>query len=321
MTKVFLEKTEIQDIANTIREKNGTETQYTPSEMPQGIESVYDAGYEKGKTDNAKEEQEKSVTITKNGTTEVLPDDGKVLSKVNVEVDVKGDDSLAISLIQRDITEIDIPYGITKIGDNAFKQYRTLTRVSIPNTVTTLGYGSFYETGITSIDIPNSVTSLNCYQLFCNCGKLSEITIPYGIKEIGVQIFMNCKSLKTLVLPESITNIENMAFLSSGITTINLPKSVTRLETQAFQSCSDLANLTVECEIKKSFNLSSCSKLTKDSAKSVLIHLADYKGTANEGKYQITFHSNVWDLLYAEGETSPDGTTWAVYVDNKGWNY
>ena len=33
-----------------------------------------------------KEEQEKSVEITKNGITEVLPDEGKTLSKVNVDI-------------------------------------------------------------------------------------------------------------------------------------------------------------------------------------------------------------------------------------------
>lgn len=40
--------------------------------------------------DNAKEEQEKTVDITENGTTEVVPDEGKVLSKVTVKVDVSG---------------------------------------------------------------------------------------------------------------------------------------------------------------------------------------------------------------------------------------
>lgn len=38
--------------------------------------------------DNAKEEQTKTVDITKNGTTEVLPDEGKTLSKVTVNVNV-----------------------------------------------------------------------------------------------------------------------------------------------------------------------------------------------------------------------------------------
>ena len=39
---------------------------------------------------SAKEEQEKTIDITENGTTEVVPDDGKVLSKVTVNVDVSG---------------------------------------------------------------------------------------------------------------------------------------------------------------------------------------------------------------------------------------
>jgi hypothetical protein len=42
-----------------------------------------------------KEEQEKSVTITENGTTEIFPDEGKTLSKVavNVEVESGGGDN------------------------------------------------------------------------------------------------------------------------------------------------------------------------------------------------------------------------------------
>lgn len=39
-----------------------------------------------------KPEQEKAVTITENGTTEILPDDGKALSKVIVNVDVPSND-------------------------------------------------------------------------------------------------------------------------------------------------------------------------------------------------------------------------------------
>ncbi len=46
--------------------------------------------------DNAKEEQEKTVDITENGTTEVIPDENKVLSKVTVNVDVAGGGSVSI---------------------------------------------------------------------------------------------------------------------------------------------------------------------------------------------------------------------------------
>lgn len=42
-------------------------------------------------SDTSKEEQEKTVTITENGSTDVTPDDGKVLSKVTVVTDVETD--------------------------------------------------------------------------------------------------------------------------------------------------------------------------------------------------------------------------------------
>lgn len=42
-----------------------------------------------GNSNPAKEEQEKTVDITENGTTEVLPDEGKTLSKVTVNINVE----------------------------------------------------------------------------------------------------------------------------------------------------------------------------------------------------------------------------------------
>ena len=39
---------------------------------------------------SGKEEQEKSIEITLNGTQTVIPDDGKTLSKVNITTHVEG---------------------------------------------------------------------------------------------------------------------------------------------------------------------------------------------------------------------------------------
>ena len=59
--------------------------------IAQNVPKVFNAGYEKGKAEviPAKEEQEKTIEINENGTIEILPDNGKVFSKVNVEVDVQ----------------------------------------------------------------------------------------------------------------------------------------------------------------------------------------------------------------------------------------
>jgi hypothetical protein len=45
---------------------------------------------------SAKEEQAKTINITENGTRKVLPDEGKVLSSVTVNVDVAGGGSVSI---------------------------------------------------------------------------------------------------------------------------------------------------------------------------------------------------------------------------------
>lgn len=66
-------------VADAIRAKKGT----TALINPQNFES------EIGSISTAKEGQEKSVTITENGTTEVLPDDGyDGLDKVTINVQV-----------------------------------------------------------------------------------------------------------------------------------------------------------------------------------------------------------------------------------------
>lgn len=55
----------------------------------------------------AKEEQEKSVTITENGTTSVLPDEDKALSKVDITVDVQPDtQTKSVTLVENGTTTI-----------------------------------------------------------------------------------------------------------------------------------------------------------------------------------------------------------------------
>ena len=49
---------------------------------------------EAGSAPNAKEEQTKSLDVTKNGNYNILPDSGKVLSKATVKVDVKNTDTV-----------------------------------------------------------------------------------------------------------------------------------------------------------------------------------------------------------------------------------
>ena len=79
MVEYLTNNTDLKKVADAIRTKGGTAD---PLVYPDGfVEAI-------GNIQTGSPEQEKSVTITANGTTEITPDEGKLLNKVTVGVDV-----------------------------------------------------------------------------------------------------------------------------------------------------------------------------------------------------------------------------------------
>jgi hypothetical protein len=114
-------------------------------------------------------------------------------------------------------------------------------------------------------------------------------------------------------------NIKGMFNNARGLVTINkLVVQETTVIDNAFTRCDSLKNLVIEGVIGRDFDIKSCP-LTLESAISIITHLKDYKGTADENKYTISFASSVWALLDADAGNESAGLSWREYVQEIGW--
>ena len=147
-------------------------------------------------------------------------------------------------------TNLIIPYSIdgcivTHISDRAFTGCSSLTNVTIPDSVTSIGMDAFRWTSLTNVTIPDSVTSIG-HSAFSGCSSLISITIPDSVTSINAFAFSDCSSLTSIIIPDSVTYISLGAFEDcSSLTSVNIPDSVTSIEQQAFLGCSSLISITI----------------------------------------------------------------------------
>ena len=137
-------------------------------------------------------------------------------------------------VIPAEVTHEGETYKVTVIGAEAFRGNSTLTRVTIPEGVTTIeGYAFFVCTSLTKVTIPEGVTHIGNHA-FRACKSLTSVTIPEGVTHIGNRAFWGCTSLTNVTIPEGVTYIRNLAFSGcTSLKSVSLPASLTECD-QAF---------------------------------------------------------------------------------------
>jgi len=144
------------------------------------------------------------------------------------------------------LTSMIIPNSVTSIGDGAFYDCSSLTSVTIPNSVTSIGEGAFYNcSSLTSITIPNSVTSIGS-STFYGCSSLTSVTIPNSVTSIGEGAFYNCSSLTSVTIPNSVKTIGTSAFEGCArLGKISLGTGLEEIAANAFAGCTRLYDIYV----------------------------------------------------------------------------
>lgn len=235
----------------TIR-KNGT---YEASNGVDGFGPIY------VNTPEPREEQEKTVDITENGTTEVLPDEGKVLSKVTVNVDVPAsggeDDFIGVKYSNfsglyynlpktADARSLDKILGDPNVIDNFVKGAENGHVLSYMFANPSKNGNGGYFNQLVEVYLPSKAVAM--VSTFDYCVNLTTI---YGdlsnIATIGAAAFRCCLKLDVndlLSRMPNLTQLGNTAFSDcTQITEIKFPPKITSIHSGAFIRCTNITDI------------------------------------------------------------------------------
>ena len=161
--------------------------------------------------------------------------------------------------------EVEIPMGVTIIGQRSFSKSKNLEKISIPEGVEFVDKWAFsFCDNLTEVSLPNGLKGIlngafrDCKKLpkihlpetlevidesaFMCCSALYEIVIPNGVTVIKENTFDGCKNLHKVTLPENIESIERCAFMDcSNLQEINIPDDISEIGVNAFCGCKKLA--------------------------------------------------------------------------------
>ena len=133
-------------------------------------------------------------------------------------------------------------YPVMAIGANAFLSRQNITKIVLPDTLSTIGYAAFEGcSSLEEINIPAAVTVIP-ERAFYKCTSLNEVAIAgNNLMEIGYSAFSDCTSLTEIRLPNSLNTIDSYAFSScSSLRSINIPGGVRAVQNESFLGCSSL---------------------------------------------------------------------------------
>lgn len=115
---------------------------------------------------------------------------------------------------------VDIPDSVISIGSYAFSGCAALRAIELPSSLKTLGSSAFNGTAITSIDFEKAPELTKLSTACFGSTKLTEVVIPERITIIPAQCFYNIATLKSVRM-----------------------KKVTAIGTGAFSTCNKLAEI------------------------------------------------------------------------------
>ena len=232
--------------------------------------------------------------------------------------------------IPPEVTYNEETYKVTGIGDVAFARCTTVTSISIPESVVSMGYNVFWGTlwynnqsdGLLYLDNwlighkgDKPTGELNIAEgtkgiaakAFSGCSDLSSVTIPGSVKFIGDNTFSGCSGLTSIDIPNSVLSIGAYAFADcTGLTTIELH---TKTIGNWFSGCSSIETITIGSEVE-----SIEDNVFKDFSNIQRINISDLSKWCG-----ITLNSSFFPYTITDrwGDTDTSSRSYQLYLNGE----
>lgn len=154
----------------------------------------------------------------------------------------------------------DLPDGVKTIGEVAFKDCSSLSEITIPSTVVSIGASAFDGTALTTIDIPWNVSEIGA-GAFTNCAALTDINVDAknaayadvdgALYNADLDTLLCCPAGKTgtYTVKSGTKEIDNGAFIGCvGLTKVEIPASVEKISNNAFNDCDPALVFVTNCD-------------------------------------------------------------------------
>ncbi|HEY5591235.1 MAG TPA: leucine-rich repeat protein [Paludibacter sp.] len=210
------------------------------------------------------------------------------------------------------------PASVTDIGTYAFRS-SGLTSITTPSTVTSIGYGNFFNCiNLTSVVIPSSVTTIGDYA-FQNCASLSSVSLPSSVTTIGYAAFAYT-GLKNLILADGISTIGDYAFQNCvSLSLASIPSTVTSIGNGAFNNCSSLKSVNFESPSQLNtigvYAFGFCSELSSFEVPSLVTNIGDIAFLGSG--ISVTVNSNNTNFSALDGVMFNKDLTRLMYCPSK----
>ena len=211
-------------------------------------------------------------------------------------------------------TTLHIGKNVKVLPDFLFCGTTNLGDVVLPDSIEYIGYGTFANCGITSINIPNTCIYLGGEALTNN--DLAELILPEGLLHLGKFFMDNNPRLTEITIPSTITElcdefcngtthlqkihfapgsqikrVGKQAFYNADhLVECKLPEGVTEIDDRAFYGCSAFSDYKIPSAVRKIGEYAYCGTPGADS----LVLPASLREIGNRAFDDVTHLNHVW---------------------------